>query len=108
MIRWHLDEHVDRAVANALRGRGIDVTTTIDAALISASDEDHVAFALREGRVIFTHDADYLRLASQGVRHAGIAYCPPNHQRIGRIIRWLTLLSDVSSNEEMVGKIEFL
>ncbi len=30
-VRFHLDEHVDSAVARALRGYGVDVTTTVSA-----------------------------------------------------------------------------
>jgi hypothetical protein len=44
-IRFHLDEHVASAIAEGLRRRGIDVTTTADAGLLDAPDEDHLAFA---------------------------------------------------------------
>ncbi len=54
MIRFHLDENVDYAIAHGLRVRGIDVTTVSDAELISASDNMHVAFALKEQRIILT------------------------------------------------------
>ena len=52
-IRFHLDEHVDHDIATGLRTRGIDVTTTADAGLLRAGDEEHMAFALPEKRVIF-------------------------------------------------------
>ena len=44
-IRFHLDEHVDPAVANGLRRRHIDLTTTADAGLLGARDESHLAIA---------------------------------------------------------------
>ena len=44
-IRFHLDENVDGAIAEGLRRRSIDVTTTPDVGLIGASDEEQVAFA---------------------------------------------------------------
>jgi predicted nuclease of predicted toxin-antitoxin system len=53
-IRFHLDEHVDPAIANALRRAGIDVTTTIEAGLRTKGDEEHLRFARNEGRVIVT------------------------------------------------------
>jgi hypothetical protein len=37
-IRFHLDEHVDHAVADGLRRRGIAVTTTADADLLGAEN----------------------------------------------------------------------
>ena len=61
VMRFHLDEHVDHIVARALRQRGVDATTTTDAGLLQAADADHVAFALRERRIIYTNDANFLQ-----------------------------------------------
>ena len=41
--------------------------------LRTASDPAQLAYVQREGRVLVTHDADFLRLASEGVDHPGIA-----------------------------------
>jgi len=49
-MRFHLDEHVAYAIAAGLRRRGIDVTTASDAGLLETPDEQHLAFALQEGR----------------------------------------------------------
>lgn len=83
-LRFHLDENVHSAVAAALRRRNLDVTTTVDAGLRQADDPAHIAFAIREQRVIFTQDADFLILASQGVDHCGIVYCHPDRRTIGQ------------------------
>jgi predicted nuclease of predicted toxin-antitoxin system len=45
----------------------INVTTTPEVGLMSADDEEQVAFACAQGRVIFTHDADFLRLHQVGI-----------------------------------------
>jgi predicted nuclease of predicted toxin-antitoxin system len=55
-ILFHLNENCHRAVAEGLRRRGIGVTTTPDVGLVSATDEQQIAFASTEGRVIFTQD----------------------------------------------------
>ena len=39
-LRCHLDEQVDPDIARALRQYGIDVTTTIEAGLRSATDDE--------------------------------------------------------------------
>ena len=52
MIRFHLDEHVPHAIAEGLRRRGIDVTTTVEAGLRSATDDVHLAYAVEQRRVI--------------------------------------------------------
>jgi predicted nuclease of predicted toxin-antitoxin system len=71
-MRFHLDEHIDPAIAHGLRRRGIDVTTTNDANLVSAPDESHLEFASREASVIFNNDPDFLRLASTTTEHLGL------------------------------------
>ena len=107
-IRFHLDENVRNAVANGLRLRGIDVTTTNDAGLIGATDEEHLAFALSENRVVITHDDDYLKLHSQGVPHAGIGYCDPRRRTVGGLIHGLVGLWRNRTREEMRGQVEYL
>jgi predicted nuclease of predicted toxin-antitoxin system len=61
-IKFHLDENVHNAIAQGLRRRGIDVTTTPEKFLIGVSDEAQLTFALSENRVIFTQDTDFLRI----------------------------------------------
>ncbi len=106
-VRFHLDEHVPPAIAEGLRRRGIDVTTTSDAGLISADDVDHVAFALANQRVIYTNDEHFLILNDQGVSHAGIVYCRQGSRSIGEIIRFLALLHSCLTADEMRGTVEF-
>jgi hypothetical protein len=108
VLRFHLDEHVAHAVAHGLRQRQIDVTTTTDAGLLAAPDEDHLNFALRENRVVFTNDSDFLRLVADGRHHAGIVFCPPEGSSIGDIIRYLALMNDCLSPDDVPNRIEYL
>ena len=107
-MRFHLDEHVAHAIADGLRRRGIDVTTTADAALLSAADDEHMAFAKRHGRVIVTQDTDFLRNAVNDSTHFGIAYYPHGKRAIGEVIRYLVLMHDAMTEDEMRGRIEYL
>jgi len=107
-MRFHLDEHVNPAIAQGLRLRGIDVTTTADAHLLKAPDESHLEFANREGRVIFTNDRDFLSFACTSDEHAGIAYCARRAKSIGYIVRHLCLMHDCMEPDEMRGKVEYL
>lgn len=108
MLAFHLDEHMDHAIASGLRSRGIDVTTTTDAGLLGANDAEHLAFARAPQRVIVTSDPDYLAFASQSTEHAGIAFVPRGSRAIGYIVRQLCLLNDCLEPAEMAGKVEFL
>ena len=71
-IKFYMDEHVPTAVTTGLRLRGVDVLTAQESDLLAASDETHLAWASNKGRVLFTQDADFLRLHAAGVPHAGI------------------------------------
>jgi hypothetical protein len=107
-IRFHLDEHVDHDSARGLRNRAIEVTTATEAALLGASDELHLEFAVREQRVIFTSDADFLRLAQAGAVHHGIVYSPPQKRSVAYLIRALCLLHDALTPHDMHRRVEFL
>ncbi|MGB3262534.1 MAG: DUF5615 family PIN-like protein [Microcoleus sp.] len=107
-IRFHLDEHIDSNIVRGLRRYGIDVTTTVDAALRTKSDESHLAFIREQQRVILTHDDDFLIMASDTSDYPGIVYCPPNSRSIGEIIRSLILIYEVYTPEEMIGRIEYI
>ncbi len=106
-IRYYTDEHVSRAVVRGLRQRGVDVLSVPDTDMRGASDQDHLARADSEERVVFTQDADFLRLAAAGHTHCGIVYAPQG-TLIGDAIRGLMLIYQVLEAEEMIGNIEFL
>jgi hypothetical protein len=106
-IKFYMDEHVPRAVTEGLRRRGVDVLRAQEAGLLEADDERHLAFALSEGRVLFTQGADFLRLHAAGRPHAGIVYAP-QQTPIGAIVRGLMLIYDVLSPDDMAGHVEFL
>ena len=106
-MRFHLDEHVAHAVAEGLRRREIDVTTTVEAGLRTAPDIAHVEFARRTGRILFTEDEGFLALAKSGVEHHGIIYCHPNTRSIGQIIEFLVLADACMTEEQMRNHVEF-
>lgn len=107
-IRFHLDENVSNIIADGLRRRGIDVSTTPEQGLMASSDEVQLEFALSQGRVIFTQDDDFLRLHQASAAHAGIIYCRQNTRSIGDILRGLVLIWECVEPEEMLEHIEFL
>jgi predicted nuclease of predicted toxin-antitoxin system len=115
-IKFHLDENISNAIAKrrrsliaqGLRRRGIDVTTTPEVSLISASDKEQRSFAFREARVIFTQDDDFLKLHQAGFSHFGITYCRQRSRSIGEIINTLTLIWEWVEPDDFKGQIEFI
>ena len=107
-VRFHLDENINLVIASGLRQRGIDVTTTKDAGLLGASDLEQLAYARREGRAIFTQDADFLVIASRTGEHAGIVFARKGTRSNRQIIEALELIHNVLTPEDMLGHVEYV
>ena len=107
-IRFYLDEQVPSAVASGLRRRGIDVTTTADEGMLSASDQEQLDFAARNRRVMVTQDDDFLRLHAEGTAHAGIAYCRQGTRTIGQMLETLVLIFELMTLHEMGDQVVYL
>jgi predicted nuclease of predicted toxin-antitoxin system len=84
------------------------VTTTPEAGLLEAGDEQQDAYALREGRVLFTQDEDFLAMHASGIAHPGLVYCKKDTRSIGEMIRGLVLIWEIYEPDEMVARVEFL
>jgi predicted nuclease of predicted toxin-antitoxin system len=96
-LRFYTDAHIAKAVAEQLRVKGIDVVRCQEVGLADVEDFEHLEYAVREGRVLVTHDADFLRYdsewRSEGKSHAGIMFVSRDLQGeryIGQIVRALT------------------
>lgn len=107
-IRFHLDEHIDPAIADGLRRRHIDVITAADADLLGASDDAHLSFAIAHAAVIVTSDSDFLRFNQRGEDHCGIVYCRSHARTNGEIISALELIWEVLDADEMSNRVEFI
>ena len=82
-LRFYLDENVPTEVARQLRQSGIDAVSAGDLNLLGTSDLDHLRQATADGRVLCTHDQDFLRLAAEGAAHTGIVFLPQARGGIG-------------------------
>jgi predicted nuclease of predicted toxin-antitoxin system len=107
-VRFHLDENVDPAIAEGLRRRGADVTTSQDAGLLNATDDEQIAYSTDSGRVLVTHDEGFLAIAKGRSPHSGMAYCHIQSRSIGEVIAGLMLIRDCMTPEEMHDHVEFL
>lgn len=54
------------SVADQLITRGIDVITVRELGTLGHNDERHLMIATSSGRVLCTHDMDFIRLAMDG------------------------------------------
>jgi predicted nuclease of predicted toxin-antitoxin system len=109
---WYFDRNADRAVRNGLRRREVDVIDTDDDGTATANDENLLARATELGRVMFTHDDDFLAIAArwrrQGRAHAGIVYVHQLRLGVGEVIDNLEYLSKAHTAEELRDKVTYL
>jgi predicted nuclease of predicted toxin-antitoxin system len=113
-VRLYLDRHIMTRLAVDLRGRGYDVVTTQDAGKDTAPDEEQLAFATAQGRVILTFNIrDFAPLheawQAAGRSHAGIIVSQQlGGRQYGLLLdRMLRLLNQLSA-EEMRGNFVHL
>jgi hypothetical protein len=86
----------------------MDVTTTAEAGLLHAPDEDQLAFAVSQGRAIISRDTDFLRIAAAGHAHHGIIFYPGQARTIGQVIRSVQLIWEVYKVDEMRNRVEYI
>lgn len=114
MIRLYLDEDsMRRSLIQALRDRGVDVTTALDEEMIERSDEMHLDYATSQGRVLFSFNrGDFLRLHTEyltlGKSHAGIVLARQQQYSVGELMRRILRLMANKSAEDMKNRVEFL
>ena len=111
-VRIYTDESVDVAVAAGLKRRGVDAWSARDVGNLGLSDEEQLRYASREQAVIFSHDADFLRLAHgwtlQAKEHWGIIYGQEQKLGVGECIRRLLDYILMLEADGMKNRIEFL
>jgi hypothetical protein len=100
---------MDKALVSALRARGLDMLAAHEADMIERQDEAHLAFAAREGRVLYSFNVgDYCRLQAQGRSHAGLILAQQQRYPVGDQMRRLLRIVAAKSAEDMRNRIEFL
>ena len=113
-IRLYFDEDsMWHALVTALRARGIDVQTALEAAMIERADEDHLACATAQGRVLGSFNVgDVYRLhtsyMAQHTSHTGIVLARQQQYSVGEYMRRLLRLMAHLTAEEMHNRVEFL
>jgi len=113
-IRLYLEEDSMRhALVRALRSRGVDAITALEAGMIERLDEHHLEYATAQERVLYSFNVgDFYRLhtafLAQGKAHAGIILAQQQRYAVGEQMRCLLKLIAAKSAEDMQNQVEFL
>lgn len=113
-IRLYLDEDaMDSDLVRALRLRGVDVTTALDAGLIGSADEEHLQYATASTLTLYCFNvSDFMSLHTSylavGRAHTGIILGQQQRYSVGEQMRRLVRLVQMRSAESLRNTIEFL
>jgi hypothetical protein len=107
-VTLYLDENLTPRIARQLAQRGVDIVSVRDLGKLGDSDANHLAAATEQGRVLVTTDVDFLRMASEGVEHAGIVFGAQQVHTVGDWVKALELICFVYTAEEMQNHVEYL
>ena len=113
-IRLYFDEDSMRhALVEALRIRGVDVLTALDAGTIEETDEQQLEYAVAQNRSTYSFNVgDFCRIHTQWLRegnsHAGIILARQRQFSVGDQMRRLLKLIAAMPAEAMRNRIEFL
>lgn len=114
MLALYFDEDsMDQSLINALRARGVDLTTATEAGLLGRTDREQLEYATAVGRVLYTFNrGDFYRLhgqyLAQGLNHCGIILATQQRYSIGEQLRQLLELITIKTPQQMQNNVEFL
>ena len=109
--KLHLDADASqKALLEALRKRGHDVTRTPSPGLPFEADDDYqLLWATAQGRIIFTHNIrDFIHKTEQFPHHNGILLAHRSSYSLADLIRLIDRLLATTSVEEWIGQVRWL
>lgn len=113
-IRLYLEEDsMSRALVRGLRARNVDVVTAFEEGMIERTDEEHLEYAARIERALYSFNVKdfydlHARHLSEGKEHAGIILTRQRQFTVGEQLRRLLRLIAKVPAEEMNSRVEFL
>ena len=111
-IKLYRDVHVRLAVTEGLRVREVDVLTAQEDKAAQLTDVDLLNRASSLERVLFTHDRDFLREASErqqrGQFFAGIIYAHQIDATIGQCLHDLEIIAKAGNPEDLANQVMHL
>jgi uncharacterized protein with PIN domain len=111
-IKLYMDHHVNRAITDGLRLRGVDVRTAQEDGTQRLPDPELLDCATALGRVLFTQDKDFLREAhrrqNSSEYFAGVIYAHQFDVSIGECVEELELIAKICEPVEWTNRLDHL
>jgi len=106
-IKIYADESVNIAIVDGLKRRGVNAFSAKDLGKLGLTDEEQLKTAVQNQAVIFTHDVDFIRIATSK-NHWGLIYVHQQKLAIGECIKRLKIIAETKTPKEMRNQIIFL
>ena len=111
-VRLYVDVHVDKAIHDQLRVRGVDVLRAQDDDAGEKADDDLLQRASDLGRLIFTQDIRFKAMAEEwqrtGKPFPGLLFGNHLGVTIGTYVKDLELIAKVTDPAEWINVIQHL
>jgi predicted nuclease of predicted toxin-antitoxin system len=111
-IALYLDHNVRASVAGGLRARGVDGLTAHADGAAELDDDLLLQRAHDLRRVFFTHDEDFLAIASRWLTlnrpFSGVVYAHQYRLTVRQLIVELELIAKAAEPEDLMNRVEFL
>ena len=109
-IKFLTDVHIDPAIVDQLRGRGVDVLTAVEDGSRELKDDDLLDRAGVLGRVVFTHDIRFKAMAEDwprvGRAFGGLVFGNHRGGSIGQSVADLELIAFATESDEWTNRID--
>jgi hypothetical protein len=110
-ISLYLDEHVQFALREALKSRGVNILTTQEASNIGNNDINQLFFATKNCRVLFSYNKRHFgklhyEWMIQKKPHGGIILS--DQLPVGMVLRRLMKLYFSLTSDDMKNRLEYL
>jgi hypothetical protein len=104
-----MDVHIPLAVTESLRRRGLDILTSQDDGTASEDDESLLVRACQLGRILFSQDRDFLKIAAdwqqRGRSFPGIFFARQQGASLGVLAYDIELLLVCCTTEELRDQV---
>jgi predicted nuclease of predicted toxin-antitoxin system len=111
-VQLYLDVHVDKAIHDQLRLRGVDALRAQDDDASEMTDEELLQRATDLGRIIFTQDLHFKALAEnwqrQGNTFSALLFGNQLGVTVGTYVRDLELIAKATDPAEWVNVVQHL
>ncbi|MEI8134777.1 MAG: DUF5615 family PIN-like protein [bacterium] len=97
-----------KEIAKVLAEFGINVTSLPSQRTFDSSEMTQWEYCKKEGRVMITHNSNYLRIAEKDLNHPGLIHCKIEMHFAGEIVLGISELYNELSPGEMRGKILYM